>query len=270
MPPHNVHVYVFKHTEQRHVEFVICWFSPPPQFKASFSNSAIKVATWSKTRFPPPNSNTGIVGLNPSLLKMYVCCVFMLPCVGSAYWQGWSPVGGFLPTVYKSNSSILILMENRPESLILKVVEEAMYSNSSGSLAFTIVSGHVFVTFQSATKLWTWGLITECQWSRCSCGHQRMSPLWRRCFRFLPCFLICEFRWLNLAEQSFLSEGVSGLATATSRVSTLIRWLNDSLLWEAPCVIIVLVLFLQQVDMLCYLVTLLVIDQEVFSNIQSK
>jgi hypothetical protein len=48
--------------------------------------------------------NTGIVGSNPTQgmdLCVRLLCVCAVLCLGSGLWDGWSPIQGVLPTVYK-------------------------------------------------------------------------------------------------------------------------------------------------------------------------
>jgi hypothetical protein len=51
-------------------------------------------------------------------MSVCVSSVLVLSCICSGLATGWSPVQGVLPTVYKIQSSRLILVGNRPEYLI--------------------------------------------------------------------------------------------------------------------------------------------------------
>jgi hypothetical protein len=67
-------------------------------------DSLITVAARSKARTVFPGSKTRIVGSNPTR-GMDVCvrllCVYVVLGVGSGLATGWSPVQGFLQTVYR-------------------------------------------------------------------------------------------------------------------------------------------------------------------------
>jgi hypothetical protein len=56
-------------------------------------------------------------------MSVRVSSVFVLSCVGSGLATGWSSVQGVLATVCKIHNSRLILMGNRPEDPIRKVIE---------------------------------------------------------------------------------------------------------------------------------------------------
>jgi hypothetical protein len=113
------------------------------------------------------------------LLSMFLLCL-CCPVYVTALRQGWSPVRRVLPAVYKSYSSRLILMGNRPEDLKWKVQEEEGRQRNRFRSISTIVKTVI-----------TWNILTcDGLYVRNPC-----SQLWtqRSGFTCLPSVQLCSW-----------------------------------------------------------------------------